>query len=119
MYFVFPVCAFAVVVQLIITTAIAAKTDFNTDFFIFTSCFNVCVYSFLFLDIHLSFIDMQMYREFEYVPNNFNKKLSRNDKFNILLQSQTDILYYFTNQTQKLTIQFIGFICISEIWSLA
>src|SRR5574344_284073 len=68
---------------------------------------------------YLSFIDMQMYREFEYVPNNFNKKLSRNDKFNILLQSQTDILYYFTNQTQKLTIQFIGFICISEIWSLA
>ena len=68
MYFVFPVvCACAAVVQLIITVAIAAaKPDFNTDFFIFTSCFNVCVYSFLFLDIHLSFIDMQMYILFLY-----------------------------------------------------
>ena len=38
MYFVFPVvCAFAVVVQLVITTATAAKTDFNTDFFILLS----------------------------------------------------------------------------------
>jgi hypothetical protein len=59
---VFPVCAFAVVVQLIITTAIAAtKPDLNTDFFILLCVLKVCVCSFLFFDIHLSFIDMQMY----------------------------------------------------------
>ena len=78
MYFVFLVCAFAVVVQLIITTAIAAaKTDFNTDFFIFTSCFNVCVYSFLFLDIHLSFIDMQMYILFWYYKRKTKKNIEK------------------------------------------
>ena len=66
MYFVFPVvCACAAVVQLIITVAIAAaKPDFNTDLFIL-----LCVlmfYLFLLFDIHLSFIDMQMYILFLY-----------------------------------------------------
>jgi hypothetical protein len=66
MYFVFPVvCACAAVVQLIITVAIAAaKPDFNTDLFIL-----LCVLMFylcLLFDIHLSFIDMQMYILFLY-----------------------------------------------------
>ena len=77
MYFVFSVvCACAVVVQLIITAAIAAtKPDFNADFFVL-----LCVlylYLCLFFDIHLSFIDMQMYMLFLYYQRK-TRKIYRN-----------------------------------------
>jgi len=80
MYFVFPVCAFAVVVQLIITTAIAAKTDFNTDFFIFTLCFKcLCLFFLVFRYSFIVYRYANVYLILILQKKN-EKKISKNDK---------------------------------------